>query len=138
MNYLNKLKIRLYLAIGYIVLGIAMIIVFNTIYTDNEFLSSFGFALTVIGIAKLRNYFLITKSEETLKKQEITESDERNITIANKARSLSFMVYIIAAGLAVIVLQIFNMPQIATFLAYTVCFLIVIYWICYLIIRRKY
>ena len=115
-----------------------MIVVFNTVYTENEFLSSFGFALAVIGIAKMRNYFFITKNEETIKKQEIAESDERNITIADKAKSIAFIAYIIAAGIAVIVLQILNMPQLATIIAYTVCSLIVIYWISYFFIRKKY
>lgn len=138
MNFLKKLKIRLYLAIGYVVLGIGMILAFNIIGAENEFLSFWGLALVVIGITRMRNYFLITKNEETIKKQEIAESDERNITISEKAKSISFIVYIIATGLAVIVLQLMNNTALAATLSYTVCFLILIYWISYLIIRRKY
>lgn len=59
MDFKKKLKIRLFVAISYVILGIAMIVIFNIIKTENNFLSSFGFALTVIGIARIRNYFLI-------------------------------------------------------------------------------
>ena len=137
MDFKKKLKIRLFFAIGYIVLGLAMIVVFNIINTDNNFLSSCGFALMVIGIAKVRNYFLITKNPETLKKQQIAENDERNIAIANKAKSISFIIYIILVCIAVVVLNLLNQTELATILSGSVCVLIVIYWISYWIISKK-
>lgn len=137
MDFKKKLKIRLFFAVGYIILGLGMIVIFNVINTDNNFLSSFGFALMVIGIAKVRNYFLITKNSETLKKQQIAETDERNISIANKAKSMSFIIYIILVCIAVVVLNILNQTELATILSATVCFLILIYWISYWIISKK-
>ena len=76
MDYKRKLKIRLYFAIGYIILGLAMIVVFNIINAQNTFWSSMGLALMIIGIARVRNHFRITKNEETIKKCEIAETDE--------------------------------------------------------------
>ena len=131
------MKIRLYLAIGYIILGIAMIVAFNIIKTDNSFLSSFGFALVVIGAARIRNYLLITRNEETLKKQQIKESDERNIAIANKAKSVAFIIYVLLACIAVIVLSILEMTQLSMIVSATVCVLIFIYWISYWIISKN-
>ena len=60
MEFKKKLKIRLWVAISYIVLGIAMATVAIVSKTENQFISSFGLALTVMGIARVRNYFLIT------------------------------------------------------------------------------
>lgn len=137
MNFRKKLKIRLFIAIGYIILGIAMIVAFNVIRTENNFLSSFGFALTIIGIAQIRNYLMITKNEETMKKRQIAETDERNISIANKAKSVSFIIYVILACVSVIVLEILNKTQLAMILSGTVCVLISIYWISYWIISKK-
>lgn len=137
MDFKRKLKIRLFTAISYTILGLAMIILFNIIKTETGFLSSFGFALIIIGIAKIRNYILITKDEETIKKCEITETDERNICIANKAKSISFIVYVILACISVVILQILNKPHLATILSSTVCILILIYWISYWIISKK-
>lgn len=137
MDFKKKLKIRLFIAIGYIVLGFAMIVAFNIINTENDFLSSFGFALVVIGIVNIRKYIFITKSEETIVKQQIAETDERNIAIANKAKSVSFIVYVVLACVAVIVLELLNKTQLAIILSTTVCVLILIYWISYWIISKK-
>ncbi len=137
MDFRKKMKTRLFIAIGYIVLGVALIIVFNVFGTENSFNSSFGFALAVVGIAQIKKYYLITKNEETLKKREIAESDERNISIANRAKSLSFMIYLMLACIAVIVLNFLELSLLATVISGTVCILILIYWISYWIISKK-
>ncbi len=137
MDYKKKLKMRLFFGIGYIVLGLALILTFCLIATENDYLSSFGFALIVVGAVRVRNYFLINKNEETLKKHEIAETDERNIAIANKAKSIAFIIYIIAMGISIIVLQILHKSEIASVLSGTMCFLLLVYWISYFIIRKK-
>ena len=137
MDFRKKLKIRLFLAIGYIVIGLAMLVVFNIIKTENEFLSSFGFALIVVGIVRIRNYIRITKNEETIIKRQIAETDERNISIANRAKSVSFIVYVIFASVSVIILQLLNKTPLAVILSATVSVLVLIYWVSYWIISRK-
>ena len=137
MEFKKKLNIRLYLAIAYVLIGVATIISAFITKTSNEFFSSFGFALVVIGIVRIRNYFIITKSEDNLKKQQIRESDERNISISTKAKSFSFNLYIILSGIVVIVLQCLKETQLATIIGGAVCVLILIYWISYWIINKK-
>lgn len=137
MNFKKKLKIRLYCGIGFTLLGIAIIVISNLIRPANDVLSMFGLCMSVVGIARIRHYFLITKNEETIQKREIAESDERNVYVATKARSIAFYIYIVAVSLAVIVLHILGKQEIAVFLSYTVCLLITIYWITYFIVRKK-
>lgn len=137
MDFKKKLKIRLFVAISYVILGIAMIVIFNIIKTENNFLSSFGFALTVIGITRIRNYFLITKDEETITKRQIAENDERNISIANKAKSVAFLAYILVVCTSITILYVLNKTQLAFILSGTVCFLLLVYWISYWIISKK-
>ena len=136
MDFRKKLKIRLYLALSYIVLGVALIVIFNIANIKNEFLSYCGFALLVIGIARTRNYFLITKNEESITKKQIAETDERNISIANRAKSVAFYVYVLLSCVAVIALELFEKTELATFVSATVCVLIIIYWVSYLIINK--
>lgn len=137
MNFKKKLKIRLWVAISYIVLGIAMATVAIVSKTENQFISSFGLALTVMGIARIRNYFLITKNEDTLRKREIAETDERNVSITNKARSAAFTVYILLAGVFVIVMGLLDKIEISVWVSYSVALLVFIYWICYIIYQKK-
>lgn len=137
MEFKKKLKIRLWVAISYIVLGIAMATVAIVSKTENQFISSFGLALTVMGIARVRNYFLITKNEDTLRKREIAETDERNVSITNKARSAAFTVYILLAGVFVIVMRLLDKIEISVWVSYSVALLVFVYWICYIIYQKK-
>ena len=137
MEFKKKLKTRLYLAIAYILSGITMILVFNMMNNGNEYLSSLGLAFVVIGIVRVRNYFMITKSEETIKKQEIAETDERNVAIANKARSYAFIIGVVLLSIAVIVLQLLNLRLYVLILSGVLCALLVIYWISYWILWKR-
>lgn len=137
MDFKKKLKIRLYTAISYIVLGVALIVIAFITKMENEYFSPLGFAFAVIGIARVKQYFLISKNEETIKKQEIRETDERNIAIANKAKSVSFSLYILVSCIAIIILQILGKSDLASILGLTVCALLIFYWISYFIIRKK-
>lgn len=137
MSFKKKLKIRLFCAIFFLALGIALIIISNVIRPANDFLSMFGLGMAVVGIARIRNHFRITKSEETIRKQEIAETDERNVYVSNKARSIAFYIYVLVICLAVIVFHFLGKQEIASFLSYSVCLLLTIYWIVYLIVRKK-
>lgn len=137
MEYKQKLKTRLYLSVLYIIFGIAVIIGANFTKTDNSFVSSFGIGMTVMGIARTRNYFLITKNDETLKKQQIYETDERNLSIQSKAKSLTFSIYVLLSGTAVIVLSFCGIHDLAKQISFSVLLLVVIYWISYLIYQKK-
>ena len=121
MDFKKKLKTRLYTAIIYFILGVTIIVGAFATKPNNDFISSFGLVLVVIGIARIRNYFIITKNEETITKRQIAETDERNISIANRAKSASFIIYVILASVSVIVLEIFNKGQLSIILSGTVC-----------------
>ena len=136
MDFKKRIKTRLYVGIAYIFLGIAMISITFMNITDNEFVSSFGLALALMGLVRIRNYFLITRNDETLKKQEIAETDERNISIINKARGMAFIAYIMIAALSVIVLALLGYHEIARWISYSVALLVAIYWVCYIIYRK--
>ncbi len=138
MEFKKKLKTRLYLAISYIILGAVMIAAGIITKTDNQFVSSFGLALVVMGIVRLKQYFRITKNEERIRKQEIAETDERNISIVHRARSITFSIYVLLACLVVIVLSFMQLHQAAMWISFSVFVLIAIYWITYFIVRRKY
>ena len=137
MDFKKKIKIRIGLAVSYIVLGIAMIVVFNLVDTGVEFLSSMGFAVAVIGIARLRQYSRLIKDDALMKKQEVRENDERNVGISEKARAITLTIYVLVACLAVIVLQVLKLGLISTIVSGSVCLILVIYWITYLILRKK-
>ncbi len=138
MDYRKKLKKRLCYAIGYIVIGAALVLLRFTGKLDNEIISYFGAAFGICGIARIIQYVRILSNEDKMKQREIAEKDERNVMIWTRARSLTFGIYIMLAGIATVVLYITEQYFAGQIIAYTVCGLCAIYWICYMIMSRKY
>lgn len=138
MDFQKKVKLRLFLAIFYLLLGAAFIAVHWKGASQNDAFSYFGLIFAVCGITRIRRYYSMRKHPERMKRAEIAENDERNIMIWTKARSLAFAVYVGLAGTAVILLHLLNRTSEAVIVAYTVCAFVLIYWICYQVIRRKY
>ncbi len=137
MDYEKKLKQRLYLAIIFIISGIVFTALYCSGISGNQTLLSAGVIFAVVGFARLVWYRKVTKDEESIRRQKIAETDERNIAICNKSKSMAFGLYVFGVALIVVVLEIFGKTEIATVLALNVCVLIILYQICYFIYRRK-
>lgn len=138
MEFKKKLKLRLCLAIGYIILGAIMMILSFIGAAKNEMISTFGGMFAVVGIVRVVQYMRLIKDESAIHAREIAETDERNIMIMTKARSLTFSIYIMLSGAAIIVLYLLNKVFAAQIIALVICVFTLIYYICYHIIKRKY
>ena len=138
MEYRRKLKKRLCYAIAYLLLGIALNLTAFLTKSDNYFLSGFGSCLIVLGLVRILRHKRLLSSDQAVKKQEIAETDERNLMLAEKARSWAFTAYIILVGIAVIVLSLASLHEIAQPLSYSICLLAALYWIFFYVLRKKY
>ena len=134
MEFNKKLKIRQNVAIGLIIAGVALDLL--GIFANWEMASIFGTVFLVMGIARIVQYRRLAKDPEMMHQREIAEQDERNIMLWTKARSLAFMVYIIAMALTVIAMNLFNVTG-RNIVSLCLMGFIAIYWICYLIIMKK-
>ncbi len=137
MDFKKKLKIRVCFAISYCVLGFIMIVIAMSNKLKNDIWGSMGMGLFAIGLVKIRNYFIITRSEDSIERQRIAENDERNISIVQKAISAAFYIYVIIAAIAIIILELLNKELPAMIIGGTVCAMLIIYTISYFIIRKK-
>lgn len=138
MDFKKKMKQRLVIAISYILFGVALTVIAYVTKTENYFLTPFGIAMVIMGVLRIGQYRKITKNDDALRQRELAETDERNRMIAEKARSWAFSFSMLVAGLAVIVLSLLNCPDLAQPLAWFVCLMTVLYWVFYLVARRKY
>ena len=138
MDFKKKMQQRLFLAAGYILLGIVLICTDLLNGSENDFFFSFGLTLVIMGIVQFLRYRKITKSDQSLRKQELTETDERNRMISERAKSWVFSFSVIIAGMIVIVLSLLGYHDQALPFAWYVCGMITLYWIFWYIIRKKY
>ena len=138
MKFKSKTMTRIVIMLLYIVIGGVMWAVGTFGKNPNDSISAIGMAMAVCGaILAVRNIIVI-RDPEKLKKRETAETDERNVMLMEKARSLSFAVYITLAAVAVIVLFALNFTTAGQIVAYTVCGLVVIYLISYLIMKMRH
>jgi uncharacterized membrane protein len=138
MEFKKKLKQRLYIAVSYIVIGLVLIAADALNHFENHYFASFGMALTVMGILRLIRHRKITKDDASIHRQEVAETDERTLMMAEKARSWAFSYSIMIAGITVIVLSLLGKHDAAQPFAWFVCAEVVLYWICWLLARKKY
>ena len=138
MEFKKKMKQRLWIAISYIVLGLILVIADAVNHFENYFFFSFGFALVIMGILRILRHLKTMRDDQSLRKQELAESDERIRMIAERARSWVFSLSVTGAGILVIVLNILGHHDAALPFAWYVCGMVVLYWICFSVIGKKY
>ena len=138
MEFKKKLKQRLYIAVSYIVIGLVLITADALNQFENTFFFSFGAALLIMGILRLIRHRKVTRDEAAIRKQEIAESDERIRMLNERAKSWAFSYTILTAGIVVIVLSLMGKQDAAQPFAWLVCGQVALYWICWMILRKKY
>ena len=138
MSFNKRMKQRLHIAIAYCILGLILTVVGIADNFKNYFIFSFGFALLIMGVLRIAQYRKITKSEKTMHQREVTESDERNRMLSERAKSWTFSFSIMAAGILVIVLSLLGYHDQAQSFAWYVCLMVAFYWVFRLIASKKY
>ena len=138
MDFKKKMKQRLYIAVSYIVVGMILLASGLISGTENLFITAFGISLSTMGILRVAQYRKITRSSQTLRKQELTENDERNRMMADRARSWAFSLSMLVAGIVVILLSLLGRHEEALPFAWYVCAMTAAYAVIYAIVEKKY
>ena len=111
-------------------LGIAEIV--------DEFWSGMGSALTVIGVIRLLRTYRLNKNAAYREKVETAVTDERNHFIRAKAWSWAGYLFIICSAISVIVFKILGQDLLSQAASWGVCLMLVLYWVSYFILKKKY
>lgn len=136
MDFRKKIKIRMYVGLAEFLFAAALIAI--CAYGTNAQIGMFGTMLAVIALKNIRKNLAYLKNDGKLRKEEIIENDERNISIVNRARSLSFIIFVVILSVLGTVLYALDKADIAALVFEGLCALVIIYWICYIAISRKY
>ena len=138
MDFQKKMKIRKIISVSYIAAGLILVIANIGNSVENNFNFAFGFALLAMGILRLLCNRKITASEQSMRKQELAEADERIRMISERAKSWAFILSIIGSGVLVIVLNVLGYREQALPFSWYVCAMATLYWICWVVIQKKY
>lgn len=128
---------RVIAAICYIVLG-AVLLVLGMMEMVDEFWSGMGGALVVMGVLRMVQFFRYRNNEEYREKTEIAAKDERNHYIRNKAWAWSGYLFVLIAAVATIAFKIAGQETLSFAASMAICLLLVLYWVSFLVLSRKY
>ena len=131
-----KLGRRIVMYILWIALGTALVVlgVFNKV---DSFWSGMGSALIAVSILRLVQ-MLRLRSDSYREAVEIEANDERNRFLRNKAWAWAGYLFIMIAAAATIVLRVVGQDLLSMAASGAVCLMVVLYWVSYLILRKKY
>lgn len=122
----------MYMALGMVltVLGILEIV--------DAFWSGMGGALTAMGAVRLIQCLRYHKDASYREKWNVETKDERNHFLRNKAWAWAGYLFVLLAAISTIALQLLGQELLSIAAGSAVGILVLLYWICYLILRRKY
>ena len=132
-----KYSRKIFVSIFWIVLGSILMFLNFKIGLD-EYWSGLGTAFIVIGILQIVRNVKYHTNESYKEKIDTANKDERNKFIGTKAWAWAGYFYVLVGAVAVIVLQILGMKEVSQIISMSVCALLILYWICFLILRKKY
>ena len=128
---------RMIVSIIWVVLGTVLIALAFAGVVD-MFWNGMGSGLLVVGVIQLLRQYRFSINQSYREKIEIEEKDVRNHFIRNKAWAWSGYLYVLIAAVSCLVLRIVGQNLLSIAASGAVCLMIVLYWISYLILRKKY
>ena len=128
-NTRNLIIYLLYLIIGGVLLTLG---IFEVI---DSFWSGMGVGLLFISVLRLARLY---KNELYREKVETEISDERNRFIRNKAWAFTGYLFVLISAVATIAFRAVGQELLSTASSVALCLLLVIYWVSFFILRKKY
>ena len=104
----------------------------------DEFWSGMGSALVVVGTCRLLRSVRLNKSESYREKMDVMATDERIQFLRTKAWSWAGYLFILIAAVSVIVLKLLGRELLSLAASGAVCLMLTLYWISFLILKKKY
>ena len=128
---------RIYLSIFWIIVGAALFAA-GFFEKMDSFWSGMGCALIGVGIVETIRWARYRNDPEYKEKFDTQTHDERNRFIANKAWAWAGYLSVLTGAAAAITFKIAGKDDISYFCSIAVCLLMILYWICWLVLKRKY
>ena len=128
---------RIFLSIFWMLLGLVLIGC-HLAGLIEEYWSSMGGALLVVGILQVIRQIRYRTNEEYREKFDTKMQDERNRFIANKAWAWAGYWFVMIGACATIVLKIAGREDLMMMASGSVCLMMLLYWGCWMYLRKKY
>ena len=132
-----KIDRRIVANIIYVVLGASL---FGLGFAGvlDAFWSGMGGALIAVGIIRIIQILRCSNDESYREKMQIEAKDERNQFLRNKAWAWTAYIFVLMAAVAAIAFQLVGEELLSMVAGFAICILFVMYWLCYMLLSKKY
>jgi uncharacterized membrane protein len=135
MYYNNK---RLALSIFWVLLGAILLGLSIAEILDDSVYSGMGGALMAIGILQIVRIVRYRKDEKYRENIDTEIKDERNVFLRMKSWAWTGYIVVLVEAIGSVIAMVLGQETIQLMLAYSVCLIIFVYWLVYIILSRKY
>lgn len=104
----------------------------------DEYWSGMGFALLIVGVVFLLRQFKYKTNEEYRERYDVERSDERNRYLSGKAWAWAGYLFVMIAAVGSIMLKMAGREELMLMASGSVCLIMALYWISYIILKKKY
>jgi len=130
-------KIRMALSLLWIALGGGLLAAGSAGLLD-EYWSSMGGGLLAVGCLQMIRHLRYHTDTDYREKVDVAEGDERNRYLSGKAWSWAGYWFVLIAAASTIVLKLAGREELVPVAAGSVCLMVLLYWVSYLCLQKKY
>ena len=128
---------RIIPCIVYIILGIVLVVL-GVMEIVDSYWSGMGGALIAVGVIRGIGMLRYRNDESYRENMETEMKDERNQFIRNKAWAWAGYLFVFIAAISTIVFKMLGQDLLSVAAGFAVCILALLYWVCYLVLKKKY
>ncbi len=133
----RNIRYRWILSILYGIIGISLIVC-NLLKLVDDYWSGMGAALLAVGVLQLIRLIRYKSDPQYKETTDTAVNDERNRFLSTKAWSWAGYLYIMIAAVGSIVFKLLDQETLMFAASGSVCIILILYWLSYLIVRKKY
>ena len=128
---------RMLLSILWVFLGIGLVIATQIAELD-EFWSGMGSAFVFVGALQIFRWIKYSRDAQYREKVDVEQKDERNRFLSAKAWGWAGYLFVLISAVASMILRIAGQILLSYAASGALCLILVLYWVSYLIVRKKY
>lgn len=135
-NYYNNR--RLALSVFWVILGAALLGLSVAELLDSSLYAGMGGGLIAVGALQIARNVKYRKNPEYREKIDVELVDERSRFLRMKSWSWAGYLVVLVECVGVVVAMVLGKETVQAVLGFSVCLILVCYWVAYLVLSRKY
>ena len=129
---------RRMISLFWVVLGAVVLVLSLTGILDSSNYRGMGTTIMLIGIFQILKHERYRRDPEYREKMDLEENDERNHFLRLKSWAWTGYLVVLAEGIGSVIAMALGKETVQMVLVYSVCLIVFVYWVCYMVLSRKY